>query len=221
MTSSSATIAQHDHKVQKTRYVHYGCGTTAPETWTNFDASPTLRIERSFWLRWLKRGDPLFPDDVTYGDILRGLPIQSGSCKGIFCSHVLEHLAFEDFHLALRNTYSYLVPGGVFRLVMPDLRTQVKAYLADSNCYASIRFMETSHLGKRRRPRGVNSLIREWLGNSAHLWMWDEAAVAEKLAEHGFRNIRSARFGDADDPMFLDVETEGRFHDSFALECCR
>ena len=28
-------------------YVQYGCGLSAPAGWMNFDASPTLRFERS------------------------------------------------------------------------------------------------------------------------------------------------------------------------------
>ncbi|MCI5142460.1 MAG: methyltransferase type 11, partial [Candidatus Electrothrix sp. ATG1] len=28
------------------QFIHYGCGLSAPESWLNFDASPTLRLQR-------------------------------------------------------------------------------------------------------------------------------------------------------------------------------
>ena len=28
-------------------YIHYGCGLDAPKEWINFDASPTLRLQKT------------------------------------------------------------------------------------------------------------------------------------------------------------------------------
>jgi hypothetical protein len=203
-------------------YVHYGCGWFAPETWLNFDCSPTLRFERLPVVGGLyTRNARRFPTNVRYGDIVRGLPVPAGSCRGIYCSHVLEHLALEDFHLALTHTFQYLKPGGVFRLVLPDLEQLARAYLADSSDLAAGRFMEATCLGTRQRPRGLRGFVTQWLGNSLHLWMWDEKALTEQLREHGFRDIRRAAFGDAADRRFDDVEAEERFDGCLALQCRR
>jgi len=43
------------------------------------------------------------------------------SCRGVYASHVLEHLALDEFHRAIENTMRILEKGGVFRLVVPDL----------------------------------------------------------------------------------------------------
>src|SRR4051812_43659884 len=104
-------------------YVQYGCGLSAPESWRNFDASPTLRLQRLpvVGRRLHGGGLPLFPSNVEYGDIVRGLPVSPGSCRGVYCSHVLEHLALADFRTALRNTRAILRDGGIFRFVLPDL----------------------------------------------------------------------------------------------------
>ena len=79
--------------------------------------------------------------------------------------------------------------------------------------------MEASCLGKRKRTRGVRGLAAAWLGNSAHLWMWDEKAMAEKLRQHGFKDIRKAAFGDAEDGKFNEVENAGRFSGCLAMQC--
>src|SRR5260370_40482060 len=103
-------------------YVHYGCLFCAPQTWLNFDASPTLRFERLPVIGRLysKNGDR-FPSNVRYGDIVRGLPVREASCRGLYCSHVLEHLALNDCRRALRHSFSYLHPLGAFRLVLRNL----------------------------------------------------------------------------------------------------
>ena len=111
-------------------YVQFGCGACAPATWTNFDASPTLRLQRIPLLgAVLTRGGPRFPRGARYGDIVRGLPVEPGSCRAVYCSHVLEHLSLEDFRTALRNTFSCLRPGGIFRLVVPDFERLAREYL--------------------------------------------------------------------------------------------
>ncbi len=203
-------------------YVQYGCGFTAPVGWVNFDASPTLRFERIPVVgRLYTKNASRFPENVPfYGDIVRGLPLNAESCSGIYCSHILEHLAFEDANQALRNTFDYLKKGGTFRLVVPDLQQLVRAYLASMDSPgAAHRFMESAYLGRKQRPRGLLSLVKEWLGNSAHMWMWDEKTMAEALERHGFTSIRRCSFGDAADPKFREVEEEGRFVGGLGMEC--
>lgn len=61
-------------------------------------------------------------------------------------------------------------------------------------------------MGCETRARSLPGLGRELLGNSRHLWMWDEEGLRRKLLEHGFVDIRRAAFGDSEDPMFSLVE---------------
>jgi len=201
-------------------YVQFGCGLCAPSGWMNFESSPTLRFERIPVLGKLYSKNAMrFPANVRYGDILIGLPVADASCSGIYCSHVLEHLALEDIDAALTNTYRYLVTGGIFRLVVPDLGELVRCYVSDNADTASHRFLEASGLGRRRRPRGLFEFIRDWFGNSAHLWMWDERSMAAKLRQHGFLEIRRAVFGDSEDPRFREVEDKDRFEGCLAMQC--
>ena len=203
-------------------YVQFGCGMCAPDGWTNFDASPTLRFERIPVLgRVYKKNATRFPEAVRYGDIVRGLPILPDACKGIYCSHVLEHLAFEDCLRALQNTFRYLAPGGTFRLVVPDLEQLIHAYLGNSSEAPGNWLMEVSGLGLVRRPRTFRALLFGWLGNSAHLWMWDEKSMKSALKQAGFKQIRRASFGDAADAKFAEVEEAARFEGCLALECTK
>src|SRR5262245_36915705 len=203
-------------------YMQYGCGFCAPQDWLNFDASPTLRFERIPLLgRLYARTGRRFPENVRYGDIVRGLPVSLESCRGIYCSHVLEHHTYDELRAALRNTYSYLSPGGTFRMVLPDLETLTRSYLADPSEHAAYRLMEAMDLGRKHRSRSLAGFALEWLGHSAHQWMWDEKSLAHELRDAGFVAIRRAQFNDCADTGFLAVEEQGRFEGCLALECRR
>ncbi len=134
-----------------------------------------MRAERSLIMGVVRRlaGKTLFPSNVEFGDIVIGLPLESGSCTAIYCSHVLEHLSLQDFRKALANTYRCLAPGGTFRFVLPDMRHYVQQYLESDSPIACLEMVQSSRLGRPSRPRGIAAFIREWLGNSHHLWMWD------------------------------------------------
>lgn len=207
----------------KPLYIQYGCGTCAPEGWTNFDASPTLRLQRLPIIgKYLRRDKIDFPDAVRFGDIRRGLPVAAQSCKGVYASHVLEHLALVDFEIALRETFRILRPGGIFRLIVPDLGYYCEIYIAardSGDSEACSTFMRTTHLGQMRRAQGP---LRAWLAslpNNSHMWMWDYAGMSAALASHGFVDIRRAAFGDCADPAFAAVENLGRFQNACAIEC--
>lgn len=202
--------------------MQYGCGLSVAKGWRNFDGSPRLRIEKTPLLgRLLTRNSLLFPEEVEYGDVVKGLPVAPGSCKAVYCSHVLEHLCLRDCQQALRNTMLVLEPGGIFRLVIPDLEVSIQRYLKNESSQAASHFMRETCLGHETRQRGVMGMLSAWLGNSPHLWMWDFNSMREALAEVGFVEIRRATFGDSQDPMFHNVEERVRWVDSLGFECRR
>ena len=208
--------------MNSSKYIHFGCGMCAPEGWRNFDGSPTVRFERIPLLgRLYTKNEKRFPANVEYGDIVRGLPVPDGSCRAVYCSHVLEHLALEDFEAALRNTYRMLEDGGVFRLVVPDLESQAQNYVNNPSDDAAISFVRATRLGARQRQRGWKAAIFNAFRNSGHLWMWDCRAMTLKLRETGFRDIRRAKMGDSADPKFKEVEEERRWNTSLGIECRR
>jgi SAM-dependent methyltransferase len=198
-------------------YVQYGCGLSCPAGWLNFDASPTLRLQRLPAIgRWCG-GTVRFPDGVRYGDIVKGLPLAAGTADGVYASHVLEHLTFADCAVALRNTFRLLKAGGLFRLVVPDLECRARQYLKrleDGDTQANSWFMRAAGLGAEHRSRGAAALARATFGNSAHLWMWDEPAMAAALRQAGFADVRRCRFNDSADPAFRAVEDAGRYLDA-------
>jgi hypothetical protein len=86
---------------------------------------------------------------------------------------------------------------------------------------ASHVFMRESCLGHTSRVRGIGGLMRAALGNSEHLWMWDEPSLSDALHRHGFIGLRRAQFGDCQDPAFAKVEDPGRFEQACAMQAMR
>jgi predicted SAM-dependent methyltransferase len=199
-------------------YVHYGCGLSAPAEWLNFDTSPRLRLERlpAIGAAAGIAGKRLFPRNVRYGDIVAGLPVAPDSADAVYASHVLEHLARNDVEAAIANTFRVLKPGGVFRLIVPDLRWRAARYLhgAESGEEAAADiFIDATGMGMEERRRGVVGLLRAAFGNADHRWLYDEPLLAGLLTKAGFVGIRRCSIGDGGDPMFDHVEDKGRFYD--------
>jgi SAM-dependent methyltransferase len=116
-------------------YVQYGCALSVGKDWLNYDNSPTLRVERmpvvGMLLGRIAGNSRPFPKLAKYGDICRGLPLADNTVRGVYASHVLEHPAFDDFRMALQNTFRILEPGGIFRLIVPDLHERARRYIQD------------------------------------------------------------------------------------------
>ena len=201
-------------------YVQYGCGWSAPKEWRNFDASPTLRFEKLPIIGALyTRNERRFPDNVEYGDIVKGLRISRKSCKVVYCSHVLEHLSLGDFRVALKNTHEILQDGSTFRFVLPDLDFHVREYVDNKSHDAALSFMMETGLGQENNSRNFLGKILSSYGNSRHLWMWDYKSIEAELLNAGFHEVRRAVFGDSTDSMFLMVEDRTRWNSALGVEC--
>ena len=203
-------------------YVQYGCGFNAPAEWLNFDASLTLKWEQlPIFGKLATKNARRFPPNVRHADIVHGLPVPDASCRGVYASHVLEHLALDDFHLALDNTRRVLRTGGIFRLVVPDLEWAATEYLRRleaGDAAANRFFLEETRLGVRNCARSLRAILHHSLGRSAHRWMWDALSLREALEEHGFSRVRRCYFGDCEDPRFSLVEDARRFEHAIAME---
>jgi SAM-dependent methyltransferase len=211
-----------ENRIQST-YVQYGCGLTAPDSWVNFDSSPRLLLERLPGVGQLADflGTRLFPANIRFGDIVRGLPVLDRSVDAVYASHVLEHLAREDVPAALANTFRILKPGGIFRLIVPDLAWRAELYLRErqaGEAAAADHFLGRCHIGEDRRPTGLVGRLRATFGNSGHNWMYDREQMTYLLQQAGFVDIRPCGIGDSGDPMFDAVEHPGRFTDGGRAE---
>ena len=208
-----------------TTHVQFGCGFAAPHSWRNFDASPTLRFERLPLIgRLYTKNSRRFPPNVEYGDILRGLPVAAGSCVGVYCSHVLQDMSLEDARLAIAATFALLRPGGLFRMVVPDLEYSARRYVESNDPLAAMQFLRETKSGLETMPKRLTTRMVaavEGALASRQRWMWDFRSLAYELEQAGFSHVRRCEAGDATDPIFADVEDPNRFKYALGVECVR
>jgi SAM-dependent methyltransferase len=208
-------------------YLQYGCGLCAPNEWKNFDSSPTLQLQRLPLVgKLIKNATKVhFPENVIYGDIVKGLPVNLNSCDGIYSSHTLEHLSLNDFRSALSNTYKILKVGGIFRCVVPDLESYARTYINNiekGNENSSLIFLfDDTLLGYKNRNRNVTKILTSYFSNSNHLTMWDNLSLINELTKIGFTRVRKCKFNDSTDSMFKHVEDINRFQNAVSIECIK
>ena len=90
--------------------LNIGCGRTHHDEWINLDLEST-------------------DANVMEHDVTKGIPCPSESISAVYHSHILEHLKPEQGIDLLKECYRVLKPGGILRVVVPDLERIAYLYL--------------------------------------------------------------------------------------------
>lgn len=176
--------------------LNLGCGTVAPESWCNVDYGIGARLNRPF-LRPLTRRlfSTAWPDNIVLHDLTKALPWADGSVDAVYSSHTLEHLDKDAGERLVAECRRVLKPGGILRIVVPDLGRIVGGY-QDGRIESRDFLVELgAHApwAGRGRLRDIVALF----SGSRHLCMYDEAALLGLLGRHGFTGRRAAPFDSA------------------------
>lgn len=94
----------------KLKFLNIGCGNKTHPDWINADFNPNR-------------------PDILNIDIKKKLPFEDSSLKVVYHSQVLEHLTKEEGAFFINECYRILEPGGILRVVVPDLENIVREYL--------------------------------------------------------------------------------------------
>ncbi len=129
-----------------------------------------------------------------------GLPLADGQCQYVYSSHLLEHLYAPDETTALlREVHRVLRPGGVARIVVPDMQRVLRAYLdEDADIFARL-VPDAPALQRRMTPL---ILALEWAGHNTrddcflgHKTGFDFETLRQTLQRAGFSKITRASGG--------------------------
>ena len=133
--------------------VNVGCGHQRPAGWINTDCSLNAMIQRVPVIGGLVRGalrsTAYSSGNVSYLNLTKRWPFADGTVDVVYGSHVFEHLSMSGARHFLREAMRVLRPGGVLRLVVPDLYQAAKAYVTElegGNAKASERLLFTLNL---------------------------------------------------------------------------
>ncbi len=201
------------------KILNLGCGSKASSYpgVINIDWSIMLRIRTHPVLRsiapLLLNGDRLrrfraLPGNLLVHDLSHGIPFPDASADVVYHSHVLEHLDREVAGQFLAECGRVLCPGGVIRIVVPDIERCCHDYLShvqvcERDGAPAIaehdRYLEPILLQSVRRDaygtsqqkplrRSIENLL---LGDArergeTHQWMYDRFNLTALLLSSGF-----------------------------------
>lgn len=193
--------------------LNIGCGTSGVKGWVNIDNSPTILLSRLPWGRRIFR-TPDWPRDVRRMDVRKRIAFPGSSVSCIYSSHTFEHFSYEESLAVARECFRVLKPGGILRIVVPDLAIAVREYLADTaDPKASHRLVGRLLLG---------GSVRDLLHPGAHhKQMFDERSLAHMLKEAGFATPEVREFGNSRIPDIARIELESRRSESLYVESAR
>ena len=193
--------------------LNIGCGTSGIEGWVNIDNSPTILLSRLPLGRQIFRTPP-WPRDVRRMDVRKRIPFPDSSVSCIYSSHTFEHFTYEESQAVARECFRVLRPGGILRIVVPDLAIAVREYLADrENPKASHQF-----IGRLLLISGVRDLLHP---GAHHRQMFDGRSLVHMLREAGFASPEVSSFGNSRIPEIEKIELESRRAESLYVECVR
>lgn len=170
VTGKNGRLVRQYLEANQVRGLHIGCGGNHLDRWLNTELCP--------------RGDEIFLDAT------RPFPLPAQSFNYVYSEHMIEHIPYSGAERMLRECHRVLRPGGVIRLVTPDLaflRTLLEPpYSQQLQDY--IAYSRAEHKVEGPAGSGVhvfNHFMRAW----GHQFIYDQVSMFTLLADTGFINI--------------------------------
>jgi SAM-dependent methyltransferase len=224
--------------------VNLGSSARVAPGWNNVDSSWLLRLARHPRLssalhrvgivsecryERLRRLDP----DAVCWDLKLGIPFSDASVDVVYHSHVLEHLDRQDAPGFLCECLRVLKPGGILRVVVPDLEQLARRYLdaatllpggatAAEHAAAVDEIFDQMVLciprERAEKPALVRLLETVFVGDTRrsgtmHRWMYDRHSLGRLLEEAGFVGMETLDAATSRVPgwtgFLLDTEPDG------------
>lgn len=202
------------------KVLNLGCGYQTSDRCINIDWSAPIRLKGSRIGRMIaplvldgdrRRGYDALSDNVMRHDLRKGIPFADGSVDAVYHSHLLEHLDRDVVPQFLAEVLRVLRPGGVHRIVVPDLERDARDYLASlADAAVGTRSPEEHEQAVRvlieqmvrreaywtaQKPPARRRIENALLGDArrrgeTHQWMWDRVSLPRELENAGFRDAR-------------------------------
>lgn len=189
--------------------LHLGAFNSPVIGWINTDITPHQWITRVPFLpellfklgkmteeRLLEHKRGVFKK-ISYLNLYKRFPYPDNTFTSVFSSHVLEHLFPHQIPAILAEIKRVLVPGGVVRVVVPDLDLYVKRYDPEN-------------------PEEMLAAIFEHQNGlkNRHQWMYTKESLVHLLQKNGFSNVKSCSFrkGKCEDLDRIDNRAENSIY---------
>jgi predicted SAM-dependent methyltransferase len=191
--------------------VNVGCGSLGLEGWANIDCFPAEGV-------------------TCVHDCRTKLPLPSGSVRGIFTEHFLEHLDYyEEAPRFLSECRRVLQPGGVLRIIVPDGAKYLRAYCdADWSSMRSFSPLASLDTSSDDRPfstlrevvpfRTLMEVVNFHFRQSGqHRFSYDFETLSGLLGDCGFDAVDQMAFRSSA-MAELEIDSDSRAPESLVVE---
>jgi predicted SAM-dependent methyltransferase len=137
---------------------------------------------------------------VTRWDCRRRLPLADSTAIGIRAEQFLEHLeVLEELPSFLSDCLRVLKPGGVLRVIVPDTRRYIEAYLRpDLSGFEELIWQIPFPEDLPTKLDVVNHIFHQY---HEHRWGYDLENLSDRLRRAGFEQIKKMSYGHSQDPQ--------------------
>jgi len=186
--------------------LHLGCGTHRLDSWINIDFHPA---QLAMDVRW-------------------GLPFPDASVAFAFMAHTLEHFYYQEALQIAKDIRRVLQPGGVLRVVVPDIEKCLRAYVENDAEFFESRDKTwtwwpecSTRLESFLSYAGVGS----WFGFRSHKYGYDYETLRHLLLDAGFGAVERSEYMESrhdalriDNASLVAGATYGKAHYSLFVE---
>lgn len=207
--------------------LNLGCELNAPAGWVNIDGSWGAWLAKHRHLRRLLQRFQLFPEhvvnkpwasDVLVLDVRQPLPFADQVVSVVYASHLLEHLYLEEARSLLQECRRVLRPGGILRLVVPDLRAMIDEYLnqgvplgkgeGEIGLTPADLLNQRLLLREKSPPAGsiiykIYSILTDF---HSHKWMYDAESLVWHVQQAGYSEVAARPVHDSRIEDIAEVE---------------
>jgi SAM-dependent methyltransferase len=235
------------------KILNIGCGvkTSSSTNVINIDWSIYLRIKRNPLFHHIlklfldaerRQALDALPDNVMVHDLRKELPFVDNSVDAVYHSQLLEHLDRPIAAILVQEVKRVLKPGGIHRIVVPDLEKLCRSYLAhfeECDQKAEVwdehdawvaemieQMVRREALGSSlQKPlrRAIENLV---LGDArkrgeTHQWMYDRINLSALLRRVGYKQVDIFTFDTSNIPNWndygLDQKADGKEYQQSSL----
>ena len=140
------------------------------------------------------------------------IDLDDNSVAIIFCSHVVEHIPQIKIEEVLNEFNRVLKPGGVLRILTPDMGKILKAYASEDDEFFNMALQEDPNLRTDLGGGGIvanwfnspgqdtillNRNLTEFITGVAHQYLYDFKMLEILLNNSGFNEIFQKKFGES------------------------
>jgi len=171
--------------------LNLGCGPKTPDGWVNVDYWIGARLRQlpiiGLFANFFTKSN--WNNDLVLQDLTKKWQWGNNSADIVYSSHTIEHMWKEDGEHFLSEAFRVLKPGGVIRVIVPDIKRFVERYLDGD--FESTDFLDKLGVFPHSRDDSWYTRIIAVFLRYPHKCMYDLNAMTALMEATGFEIIQT------------------------------